>query len=82
MDKVHLHNEAPSLKDVPNRLRFLADNIEAGRHGEITRVFVVIPRRLDYPTVLGYGDIEGSNDPIVQLALAQHLLVTSLVVRK
>lgn len=63
---------APSLRDVPNRLRKLADDIEAGEYGEVPTVFVVVPKMDDYPDVFGYGDNCEQNDVIVALALAHH----------
>lgn len=68
---VPLRDGKPSLNDVPARLRLLADQIEAGNHGEVETVFVVIPRLYDYPTTLAYGPIDGPNDPLIQFELAK-----------
>lgn len=77
---VQLHDGRPSLNDIPARLRLLADQIEAGEH-EATGALVLLPRKGDYPRVFGFGDVEGANDPIIQLALAHHWFLTKLVVR-
>lgn len=66
--------ETPSLQDIPALLRRLADEIESGETAAST-MFIVIPRDGDYPQLRGWGDVDGENGPIVQLALAQHWLL-------
>lgn len=78
---VQLHGGRPSLNDVPGRLRVLADQIEAGEHGEIYSALVLLPQRNDYPIVFGFGSVDGQNDPIVTCELAKSLFVNNIVRR-
>jgi hypothetical protein len=73
--------DGPSLNDVVAQVRAFADRIEAGEYGEVDAVFAVMPRAGDYPTVFGWGDINGTNDPVIQLELAKFWLLTNLVKR-
>ena len=68
--------EQPSLQDIPALLRRLADQIETGEV-EARTLYVVIPQPgNDYPKLRGWGDIEGDRQPIVQIALLQHWLLS------
>jgi len=78
---VKLRDGAPPLNDVPGMLRWLADAIEAGEHGDVQSLFALIPRPGDYPTVFGWGDVAGQNDPIIQCELAKAWFVANLVSR-
>ena len=80
MNVVQLHNGAPSLNDIPGRLRLLADRIENGEV-EATTAYVVIPRSGDFPQLFGFGDYEKDNGPIVQMQFMLHWLSANLVVR-
>ena len=77
---VQLHDGRPSLADTVGRLRLLADQIESGEFGEVTGVFVLLPRPRDFPRFFGFGAIDES-EPIVQLELAKHWLAANLVTR-
>lgn len=66
--------ETPSLQDIPALLRRLAAEIETGET-VATTMFIVIPRDGDYPSLRGWGDVDGDRGPIVQLALASHWLL-------
>jgi hypothetical protein len=79
---VQLRDGAPLLTDIPGMLRQMADQIEAGEHGEVGTAFLILPVDDDYPSVFGWGDIEGGNDPVIQLELAKMWLLTNLVARK
>ena len=74
--------DVANLADVPGMLRRLATQIEAGDWGEVQSMIALIPREGDYPTVFGWGDVSGINEPIVQLAMAQQWLITNLTERK
>lgn len=71
----------PSFNDIVAQVRAFADRIEAGEYGDVDTVFAVMPRAGDYPTLFGWGDIEGSNDPVIQLDLAKIWLLTNMVRR-
>lgn len=70
-----------NLADIPAMLRNMANQIEAGTHGEVESLFVVMPQPNDFPKLFGWGDITGINEPIVQLEMCKHWLVTNLVAR-
>lgn len=70
-----------NLLDIPTQLRSLADAIENERHGKVAAVFLIMPQYNDFPKLFGWGDVEGKNDPIIQLSLAKHWLLTNLVLR-
>ena len=70
-----------NLNDIPQRLRQLAEDIETGIRPGITSVILIIPQLGDFPKVYGWGDIEGTNDPIIQLSLAKHWFLDNLVLR-
>ena len=76
---VKLH-ESPPLNDIVSQLRKLADHIENGEV-EADGAFLLIPRPGDYPTVYGWGDVTGRNDPAVQFELARMWLMMNLVHR-
>lgn len=73
--------EGPPLSDVVAQIRAWADRIEAGEYGEVDAVFALMPRSGDYPTVWGWGDVAGTNDPVVQFELAKLWLLTNLTKR-
>jgi hypothetical protein len=79
---VPLRDGRAPLTDIPGRLRVLADNIEAGVNGDIHSCIVLLTRPGDFPAALQYGEVDGPNDPIIQLQLALHWFVTKIVVRK
>lgn len=79
---VPLRDGAPLLTDIPGMLRELAAQIEAGEHGEVATAFLVIPVDDDFPSVFGWGDVAGGNDPVVQFELAKMWLLNNLVARK
>ncbi len=62
-------------------LRRTADRIEAGELGAVETLFIVIPVANDWPRLLGFGDIDGKNDPMIQFDLVKHWLITNLVER-
>lgn len=75
-------DDAPSLKDVVGMMRRLADKIESGEHGEVASLFVVMPSIKDeFPKLFAFGDVDGNNNPYIQLDLAKQLLLNNLVVR-
>lgn len=76
---VQLHEV--SLQDIPAMLRRIAEQIEAGEHGDVATAFMILPVDGDYPRVFGWGDIEGKNDPVIQLELAKMWLLTNLIAR-
>jgi len=78
--KVVSIDRAP-LTDIPKKLRELADAIEAGDHGDVETLFAVMPRPESYPLLFGWGHVEGQSDPIIQLELVKHWLLTHLVAR-
>jgi hypothetical protein len=68
--------EMPSLQDIPALLRRLADQIANGEV-EAKTLYVVIPQPgKDYPKLRGWGDVDGDRQPIVQVALLQHWLLS------
>ena len=73
--------EVPSLNDIVAQIRAFADRVKAGEYGDVDAVFAVMPREGDYPKFWGWGDISGGNDPVIQLELAKHWLLTNLVQR-
>jgi hypothetical protein len=80
--KVVQLQEGPSLQDIVGQMRMLADRIEAGEFGEVNTLFAVMPRDDDFPLLFGWGVLDGQNDPIIQLELTKHWLLSNLVVRK
>lgn len=78
---VAIRDGAPSLADVVGMLRQLADNIESGEHGSVESLAVIMPVEGDYPRVFAFGDVEGANEPVLQLELAKMWLLTNLVQR-
>jgi hypothetical protein len=67
-------SDEPSLAEIPAQLRKLADDIECGDRA-VDAVFVVIPREQARPAILGFGQIAGAFDPIIQFDLARQWLV-------
>ena len=68
------------LSNIPERLRDLAARLEAGEETADT-LFVVLPRADDWPRLFGWGDVDGRNDPLIQLTMCTHWLTTNLVGR-
>jgi hypothetical protein len=70
-----------NLRNIPERLRWLADQIESGEQKART-LFVIIPSiENENPQLYGWGDMDGENHPIIQLALCEHWLLHNLVTR-
>ena len=78
---IPLRDSGLSLQDIVGQLRALADRIEAGTYDEVRTCFVIIPVNDAYPRLMGYGDIDNKNDPIIQLELAKLWLLTHLTER-
>lgn len=78
---VLLRDGGPSLQDIPAMLRLMADQIEAGEHGSVTSMLVLIPEPDDYPRLFGWGDVEGGNQPVIQLELAKLWMLTNMTAR-
>lgn len=70
-----------NLADIPAMLRNAADRIESGEWGKVETVFLILPQHNDFPKLFGWGNITGINEPIVQLEMCKHWLVTNLVSR-
>lgn len=70
-----------SLQDIPAQLRQLAERIEAGEFDVVGTLFCVMPLTGDYPNVFGWGNVDGTNDPAIQLELARMWLLTNMVTR-
>lgn len=73
--------EGPKLNDIVGQLRAFADRIESGEYGEVEAVFAILPRDGDYPTLFGWGDITGANDPVIQMEMLKIWLLTRMVAR-
>ncbi len=74
--------EGPSLMDIVGQIRAFADRIEAGEYGEVDAVIALMPRAREYPTLWGWGDVTGANDPLIQIELCKHWLLMNLVERR
>lgn len=70
-----------NLQDIPSKLRQLADQIEASEYGEVSTLFILMPRVGDYPNIFGFGSVDAQNDPMIQLQLALHWFCNNLVNR-
>lgn len=79
---VLLRDGAPALTDIPGMLRSMADEIEAGEHGDVAAAFLLLPSADGYPALFGWGDITGANDPVIQCELAKMWLLTNITSRK
>lgn len=77
---VELHS-GPSLQDIPAQLRALADAIASGEHGQVECAYVVVPKTDDWPTIFGYGNVDGDNQPIVVMELAKSWFINNLTRR-
>lgn len=82
VEVVKIRDGAPLLSDIPGMLRKVADDIEKGEHGDVTSAILVIPVDDDYPELFGWGDVDGGNNPIIQLELAKIWLLQNLTARK
>jgi hypothetical protein len=78
---VPLRDGGASLNDIPGMLRQTADQIESGKYEGATACFVVFPVKDGWPIVLGFGDVDGRNDPAIQLELAKMWLLNNLTSR-
>ena len=65
------------LTDVPAMLRKLADDIEAGEHGDVHTCFAVIPVVDDFPMIFGWGLNCSQAQCGWTLHLAQHWLANT-----
>ena len=74
--------EGPTLHDISGQLRGLADRIDAGEYGEVPSLTVVMPRDGAYPTLFAWGDVDGMNEPIVQLELAKLFALSHITGRE
>lgn len=74
----------PPLNDIPGRLRLLADQLEAGEHGEYESCLVIIPETTldDFPRMFGYGSVDGIYNPLIVLQLALQKWINKIMVRK
>ena len=54
---VQLYDGRPSLRDIPGRLRNMADRIEAGEDGDLKFAVVVIVRVNHSQAEFGFGDV-------------------------
>jgi hypothetical protein len=70
-----------NLGNVADKLRDLANGIEAGKFDKVEAAFVVLPRDCDYPLIFGFGNVENSNHPIIQLELAKAWFINNVVKR-
>lgn len=64
-----------NLSDIPAMLRKLADDIEAGTHGEVALCLAILPRPGDCPAIFGFGPDGDTSDA----ALIGHLEVAKSV---
>lgn len=69
--------EVPGLRNVAACLRVIADDIEAGKHGECIRAAVVLRCAGMEPVVFGPGDTDGPQTYMDLHAGAQQLLAMS-----
>ncbi len=81
VEVVKIRNGAPLLTDIPALLRDMADKIERGEYRDIGTMFVVVPVISDYPRLWAWGNIDGKNDPCIQLELAHRMVMDNLVTR-
>lgn len=70
-----------NLNDIPAMLRKLADRIESGDLTETKTTLVIIPVSGENPILIGYGDINGQNDPMIQLQYCLHWLCANRTCR-
>ena len=54
---VSLHDGRPSLRDIPGRLRHLANLIEGGKCGDVKFTAVVVVHNDHRQTEFGFGDV-------------------------
>lgn len=72
----------PTVNDIPGQLRSLADAIERGEYPDSNSCVCVMSNSEEhFPFVLHWGDNNGPNHPVVQLALAQTFLLTRVTSR-
>lgn len=66
-----------NLSDIPAMLRKLADDIEAGDHGEVPLCLVVLPVSGEWPAIFGFGQEGDTTDAalIGHLELAKSFFV-------
>ena len=78
--KVVQFSNTPALNDVPGRLRWLAEEIEAGRI-ESESAIILLPKSGEHPRIYGYGNVEGENHPIIQLEMAKTAFILNVMRR-
>ena len=73
-----------NLSDIPAMLRKLAEDIEAGDHGEVPICLVVLPRGGDWPDIFGFGPDGDTSDAalIGHLELAKSFFVFNIAGRQ
>jgi hypothetical protein len=64
---------SPNLRDIPAMLRLFADDIEAGKHGEISKVMMAAMDS-DECAVFGFGDVGSLAESIGIFHLASAIL--------
>jgi hypothetical protein len=77
---IPLRDGAPSLADIPAMLRRMADDIDAGKHEDVTNLVVLMRDGVKYPRVFEWGEV----DPgaiVVQLELAKLWLLQNMTGR-
>lgn len=79
---VPLRDGAPGLNDIPAMRRRLADQVEAGRYGQVTSMLVLMPTVDDDIDIFGWGDSDGWRNPVVLCELAALQLLTNRMERK
>jgi hypothetical protein len=67
-----------ALDDIPGMLRLLAAQVESGET-IATSMLVIIPVPGQLPELRGWGDVEGRNEPAIQLDLAKQFILSTLV---
>ena len=66
---------------VSTMLRQLADSIDRGEIEGVEAALVLLPLDGGYPRVLGFGDMTGVNEPMIQFDLAKQWMLGNLVQR-
>lgn len=72
---VEIRPSPVSLNDIPNMLRKLADRFETGDLKEDDCCFAIVPQGGNFPIIIGFGDVDGQNDPIIQMERAKFWLI-------
>lgn len=69
------------LTDIPAKLREMAAMIESGEHEDVSSVVVLMPVPGDYPRIYGFGELGGTQDPVMICELAKLWLLQNFVER-